>query len=204
MEADWAVEIGSELPVIDALWPGFIDLAAAPDRIVEIEEAQQFSPLADVLLQINQPAGSDAGKNPFRFWTAKCDLWEPEDWDPYEMSASQLHADTALACYIDILPGGSAKFPHALFSEWQHAERCARELVLALRKKELASSRIDCIVRSARAGELEGFGITAYVTACGAGKDAAASALANALRVFTGALAVTDEHDSMKNLLPLQ
>ena len=32
MEADWEVEIGGGAPVIDALWPGFVDLRAARAR----------------------------------------------------------------------------------------------------------------------------------------------------------------------------
>ncbi len=46
MEADWEVEIGGEdgdsAPIIDALWPGFIDLRRFPDRVAEITEAAGF------------------------------------------------------------------------------------------------------------------------------------------------------------------
>jgi hypothetical protein len=30
MEADWEFEVGGDAPVIDALWPGFVDLRLSP------------------------------------------------------------------------------------------------------------------------------------------------------------------------------
>ena len=38
MEADYEVEAGGEAPVIEALWPGFVDLRLQPERIGEIQE----------------------------------------------------------------------------------------------------------------------------------------------------------------------
>jgi hypothetical protein len=204
LEADWAVEIGADLPVIVALWADFVDLAAAPDRAFELQETKQFSALADALLQINCSGGSDTSVNQLGFWTAKCDLWEPEEWDAFEMNANADQANAAIACYIDILPRGPAGAPHALFRKWQQAEQCAHRLVMKMRRRELACSRIDCVVRSAQAAEAEGFGITTYLTACGRDKTAAASALASALQIFTEALAGIPAQDSTENLLPLQ
>ena len=205
MEADWAVEIGPGLPVIDALWPGYIDLAATPDRIGEIQEAIQCPSLAQALLQINQsntdPVSGDSGG----FWTTKCDLWEPDNWDPYEMDASEEQAQAAIACYIDILPRSAGA--HACFRQWQNAEQCARELAVAIRKRELAAARIDCIVRSCIAQSTdartqEGFGITLYLTSCGADQEAASRTLSAALQIATESLTVM--HHSPTNLLPLQ
>jgi len=42
MEADWEVEVGGGSPVIEALWPGFVDLRLYPERIGEIQEAAGF------------------------------------------------------------------------------------------------------------------------------------------------------------------
>jgi hypothetical protein len=39
MEADWSVEIGAGLPVIDADWPGFVDLRRDIRSIDSIPEA---------------------------------------------------------------------------------------------------------------------------------------------------------------------
>ena len=46
MEADWEVEIGGDAPVIEAQWPGLVDLRANPERICEIAEASAFPPLS--------------------------------------------------------------------------------------------------------------------------------------------------------------
>ena len=82
MEADWEVEIGGGAAVIEAEWPGFVDLRADAGRVVEIAEAAAFPPLAGLLLALN------AAESPV--WTSKCDLWEPEPG--------------ARAIYIDMLP----------------------------------------------------------------------------------------------------
>ena len=38
MEADWEVEVGGGAPVIEADWPGFVDLRGEPERVNEMEE----------------------------------------------------------------------------------------------------------------------------------------------------------------------
>jgi len=70
MEADWEVgdrrrSAGDRSPLA-----GFVDLRAAPERIVEIAEAAAFPPLAGLLLALNAPESP--------VWTSKCDRWEPE------------------------------------------------------------------------------------------------------------------------------
>ncbi len=94
MEADWEVEIGGDAPVIEAEWPGFIDLRMQPSRISDIAEATAFLPLADFLSALNQESS--------QVWTSKCDVWEPDL--------------TATACYIDLLPRDGK-----VFSQWQQA-----------------------------------------------------------------------------------
>jgi hypothetical protein len=88
MEADWEVEIGGGAPVIEALWPGFVDLRSHPDRLGEIAEAATFPPLAVLLRALNSPESP--------VWTSKCDVWEPET--------------AALAAYIDMLPSDGTIF----------------------------------------------------------------------------------------------
>jgi len=141
MEADWEVEIGGGAPVIEALWPGFVDLRIAPERIVEITETADFAPLAALLLALN------ASDSPV--WTSKCDRWEPEP--------------DALAFYIDMLPREGA-----VFSEWQQAEGFCRTYVDRLNATALPDCGPNCsvelVVRQAVAGEAEGFGVTAYLS----------------------------------------
>jgi hypothetical protein len=173
MEADWEVEIGDGAPVIEADWPGFIDLRSLPERIGEIEEAADFPPLAALLLALNAAASP--------LWTSKCDLWEPEP--------------AALACYIDLLP-----LAGKVFAEWQHAETFCGEYVARLALIALpecgpdrnSESSPDCsialVIRQAIAGSTEGFGITAYLSAKGRDQADAAAALAIVITAFSGAL----------------
>lgn len=201
MEADWAVEIGPEMPVIDALWPGLVDLLAMPERIAEIAEAAAFAPLARALLRMHEPidpvetAGLEAEiargsvSHRYAFWSAKCDLWEPEAWDADEMEAGADEAQAALACYIDMLPRSIAPATRLLFADWRDAERCAEWLAKAMREEPLCCCRIDLVVRAAVTAEAQGFGITAYVTACGADREAAAAVLGSALERWVRTLA---------------
>jgi hypothetical protein len=52
MEADWEFEVGPDAaglaaPVIDALWPGFVDLRRAPELAWHLPEAAQLPALAE-------------------------------------------------------------------------------------------------------------------------------------------------------------
>ena len=161
MEADWEVEVGGGAPVIEALWPGFVDLRQNSERIGEIQEAAIFPALAGLLLSLHE-AGSPV-------WTAKCDLWEPEA--------------NELACYIDLLPVAGV-----VFAQWKQAEACCRESVALLTSVPLPECRVDLIVRQAIVGETEGFGVTAYLSATGRDRSEAAETLAAALVAFAGAI----------------
>jgi len=148
MEADWEVEIGGGAPVLDATWPGFVDLREQPERIADITEAAAFPPLARLLCALNA-AGSPV-------WTTKCDLWE----QPSAVDSEQL----TLACYIDLLPCAGR-----VFAEWKQAEIFCRICVARLANLELPNCQVELIVRQALAAEKEGYGITAYCS--GTGKD---------------------------------
>jgi hypothetical protein len=178
MEADWEVEVGGGAPVIEALWPGFIDLRRSPDRIGEIAEAAAFPALANLLLILNGPGSP--------LWTAKCDVWEPK---PDELASAAMAspavsaAQAALACYVDLLP-----LEGQVFRQWQQGEALCREWVARLAAVPLPECRVDLIVRQAIAGKAEGFGVTAYLGAAGLDRSAAAAALAAALAAFAGAI----------------
>ena len=192
MEADWEVEIGSGAPVIEALWPGFIDLRRTPERIGEIEETRKFPALAEALLRLNRPGSSidpmlDDLPSGSQVWTSKCDLWTLDrsfdPWDPDEMDATPVESLVALACYIDLLPGNAS-----LFAGLAEAETWARGAVGRLRKTVCHCCRVDLVIRRAFKGDGEVLGITAYTTACGADSNAAEEALNCALRALVSAV----------------
>jgi len=181
LEADWEVEVGGSAPVIEAPGPGFIDLRSEPLRIIEIAEATDFPPLADLLLALNA-AGSP-------LWTSKCDVWEPEPG--------------ALGCYVDLLPLRGSVFP-----EWGRAEAFCRGLVeriiprapaaekqpgrhpiLIAEDRCKSSASIMLVVRRAIARQCDGFGVTAYFSADAHCSPDAASAVAPAMVAFSNALA---------------
>lgn len=177
MEADWEIEIGGGAPVIDAAWPGFIDLRADPKRVHEIGEAALFPALADALLTLNTPASP--------VWTSKCDLWEPPDYDPDEMEADRALAKQALACYLDLLPRSD--------SQWTSPEMAVaacKSWCGALHSIALPNCRADFVVRRACiTPDCESLGVTAYLTACGADLPAAQRALTAALAVLADVVA---------------
>ena len=178
MEADWEVELGGDAPIIDAFWPGFIDLQKLPNRVSEIAEIRQLPALGKLLLRLN-----DAQTSPV--WTAKCDVWIVEAFDPDELDAPTGSAEHALACYIDLLPRSDQQwsFPAKAVAD-------CKALCAHLRSVALRCCRADFIVRGAfLTPGTSDLGITAYLTACGAAPNLAASALSAAAHALADALA---------------
>lgn len=172
MEADFEFEIGPGLPVIDAAWPGLVDLRSDPERVKEIGETSRAAGLAQFLLRLNSSASP--------FWTAKCDVWLQEGIDPDELDAPANEAAFAVACYIDLLPGEGANWATP-----DHAESFCRELVGKLRRVPARRCRADLVVRRAMVcGVDQSLGITAYLAGCGGSETDAAEALTTALSAF--------------------
>lgn len=190
MECDWEIEIGAGAPVIDAAWEGYVDLCATPGRVDKISEAGRMPSLAETLVRLNSPASV--------FSTTKCDVWPVEEFDPDEMDADRESATSAQACYIDLIPA------HAGISSTVDgvADWC-RRLCLDLRTRPLRQCRVDTIVRRAFAtADIEGIGVTVYVTACGSSPQGALAALSSALRTLADsvlALAAADQQQSKYN-----
>jgi len=183
MEADWEVEVGGGAPVIEALWAGYVDLRQSPERVEEIAEATAFPALGRLLLALN---GADSP-----VWTAKCDVWEPEEAElgAVELESRERVAQVvalprcALACYVDLLPREGN-----VFAQWKQAEDFCREWVARLAAFTLPGCSANLIVRQAIAGEAEGFGITAYLSAESGDHTASAEALAATFSAFTNAI----------------
>ena len=175
MQADWEFEVGGDAPVIDALWLGFVDLRAARERVRELPETSQCVGLATALEKLNSP------RSPV--WTCKCDFWPELDageFDGDELDSPAGECSSATAVYIDMLPAanGAWRLP-------QLAEAAARELYARLAAVPLRCCRADLIIRRAVVAlDATDFGITAYLTACGAGAEDAARTLEAVLAEF--------------------
>ena len=174
MEADWAAEIGSDLPVIEADWPGFIDLRSNPDAVRQISEAAHNAALRQVLLQLNAPP------SPLR--TTKCDVWTlaAEEIDPLEFDCVPDAERLGIASYIDVIA-----LDPALFASFERHESWVQSAAKALRSAHPTPGRVDLVVRAAHAADRNGFGITLYVAGCGPDAASAQASWANALELAT-------------------
>jgi len=186
LEAEWEFEVGGDAPVIDALWPGFVDLrwTAQPgsdgaSRVRNLEETALFPALGAALETLN------AENSPV--WTSKCDFWpalKPEDFDGDELDAPIASSSHAVGCYIDLLLKGDQQgtFPDRIASRCKH-------LCASLHDVSLRCCRVDLIVRRAQITPNQtDVGITAYFTACGATPVEAARMLEVALEAFARVL----------------
>ena len=174
MEADWAAEIGPDLPVIEADWPGCIDLRSNPDALQQVSEAADDPALRQALLQLNAPA------SPLR--TTKCDLWTlaPGEIDPLEFDCDPDAERLGIASYIDVIA-----LDPTLFVSFERQESWAQSAAKALRRAHPIPGRVDLVVRAARAADRNGFGITLYVAGCGPDAASAQASWANALELAT-------------------
>jgi hypothetical protein len=182
MEADWEFEISRDAPVIDAHWAGFVDIRAHPECASSLPEVAHFPTLAETLIGLNSQ-GSPV-------WTSKCDFWSvnPEEFflDADELDAPPSMLAAASACYMDLLA--------CLTERWENPDRTAQDcatLCASLHSIQLRCCRADFVIRKAVLAGEEGFGVTAYFTACGSSKETSKTVLAQALHVFVDtALAV--------------
>jgi hypothetical protein len=176
MEADWEAEIGNGAPVIDACWLGFVDLSMAPDQAAQLPEARELPALAAALVRLNAPLSP--------VWTAKCDLWYPEQFDPDELDAPAEAGKYAIACYVDLLLRNDEQWATP-----EHAIATCKALCSFLHMITLRCSRADLVMRRALISPArQDLGITAYLTACGSTHAEAAPTLASALRIFADAV----------------
>lgn len=176
MEADWSVEVGPQLAVIDAGWPGFIDLRASRDSVVQIPETKGHQALREVLLALNAPESP--------LFTVKCDAWElkSSEIDPAEFDCTPADAQMGVACYVDVLARETA-----IFGVFARHEAWAQAVAVRLREFAFGCGRVDLVVRGAHAGGQEGFGITLYAAGCGEDSKAAHAAWGAVLRAAVAA-----------------
>jgi hypothetical protein len=156
MEADWTAEVGSDLPLIEVDWTGFVDLRHEPNSIGRIAEARSLPRLHDALVLLNGPDSP--------VFTSKCDVWPLacEDLDPMEFETSPSEALIGCAAYIDVI----ARDPE-LFGSFAGHERWVRSATTRLRAIRLSYGRVDLVIRAAQASGRAGFGITLYAAGCG-------------------------------------
>jgi hypothetical protein len=179
MEADWEIEVGGGAPVIEARWVGFVDLQRFPRRVRQLPEIHELPGFADALKRLNERASP--------VWTSKCDVWGDvgrDEFDPDELDAPLGTDRYAMACYVDLLPKSD--------QQWASQEKAivaCKKLCAHIHSIGLRCCRVDLVVRRAfTTGKSMGFGVTAYLTACGPTVSQAKAVLSSALDAFTDAV----------------
>ncbi len=179
MEADWEFDVGGDAPVIEAQWPGFVNLREDPRRACELTEVRQLPGLADALARLN------AANSPV--WTSKTDVFDPSPIDFDELDATREEAEHSIACYIDLLMRSDQvwNFPFK-------AEQSCRVLCKRLREVPLLCCRIDLVVRRVYIHpDINDLGATAYLAACGRSEGDARARLEECLAAFVAAIITT-------------
>lgn len=182
MEADWSVEIGPDLPCIDVLWEGFIDLRTRLTDIRAVQETQHFA-LHEALLALNSKSSP--------LLTSKCDVWSlaSDEIDADEFDTNSENARVGFAAYIDILERDPACFASFAF----HEKFCV-ELVSQLRRCALRQCRVECVLRAARLNEKHGYGVTLYAAGSGVDEDGAYTAWQSSLSAAVAATIAIATH----------
>jgi hypothetical protein len=180
MEADWEIEIGADAPVIDAYWAGFVDLRVSSEPARLFPETVEVPALAEMLMRLNAPSSP--------VWTSKCDLWQPETFDPDELDATPEEGSVAIACYVDLLPRTGRQWLSPMSAVGWCKSVCSR-----VHTSPLRCSRADLIIRRALQASDNGsdelkVAITAYLTACGPTHVVAVANLSSALTVFADSI----------------
>jgi hypothetical protein len=186
MEADWAVEVGPDLPSIDVPWEGFVDLRHDPSAVQALAEVAMHRAMREAIIMLNTP--------PSPVFTAKCDAWTMARYeiDPDEFAAHAEQARGGFASYIDILRRDPARL-----ASFEFHERWARRLTGRLRNISLPNGRVDLVIRPASANSYSGYALTLYTAGCGA--DAIA-AYASWEAVLHAAVTATISLDSSPSL----
>lgn len=185
MEADWSVEIGSDLPVMDAAWDGLVDLRSSPEKVDEIEEARRKPAMREALLVLNS--------NDSPVFTTKCDCWtlSEAEIDPDEFAASRENARLGFASYVDIVDRDRARF-----TSFDTHEQWARAMTEVMHALDVHQGRVDVVVRAAVLHAQNGFGVTIYAAGCGAREADACAAWRAVLAAVAAATIVQSRASS--------
>jgi len=161
MDADFAVELGREDPVLDFPWTdpagelAYVDVKRHPELLAKISEAETFPELRDFLRIVNSTRSAVE--------TAKCDAWVTTDLNAEE---EVYGASKKFASYVDAL----FCVDESRLSLASH-EQLAKKLVELLRRApEIPAVAEICVRRcffSNRDDVREGCYFTVYVSGYG-------------------------------------
>lgn len=192
MDADFAIELGHEDPVLDFPWKdpsgklAYVDVKRHPELIAQIEEAERFPELKEFLRALNSVRSMVE--------TAKCDTWHTEVLNAEEDIYNASHK---FASYVDVVfSAGIGNLTDSELSSLRQSlsahERFASKLVGLLRRAPDMPLAAEICVRRCyfdeSAGIHEGFYCTLYVGGYGNDEDTARQNWGLALKLVASAI----------------
>lgn len=182
MDADFAIELGSEDPVLDFPWKdpdarlAYYDLKRHPELLASVSEANEYPELSDFLRAVNSPRSD--------LESAKSDVWATR-----ELSAAEEIYDSELkfAAYVDLL-FSKVDIRHSLPAY----QSFVKEFVELLRRTPDTPSAVEICVRrcyfGSDSGVQDGFYFTLYVSGYGHEEGAARLNWAVAMKLTANAI----------------
>jgi hypothetical protein len=187
MDADFSIELGADDPVLDLPWKdpegkiSYVDIKRHPDWITQIDEAERFHELKDVLRTLNS---SRSGVE-----TAKCDAWMTRELTVEEDIYEASHK---FSSYVDIVFSKTDAARSSRRLLFAAHERFADELVKLLRGAPANASSAEICVRRCYFQEggaiQEGFYFTLYVSGYGCDESEARQKWGVGLRLLGNAI----------------
>lgn len=161
MQADFAVELGADDPVLEIPWSAedggtrYWDLKRHPELIANLEEVTRVPELGHFLAKVNSSTSA--------LESAKCDAWSSNEINPEE----EIFENPQKFCsYVDLLFANEAK----RFALPEH-ERLAKGLVELLKRAPEISATAEFLIRRCyfedEEGIRDGFYFTFYLFAYG-------------------------------------
>jgi len=138
VQADYAVELGRDDPVLQLPWsapdagPRHYDLKRHPELVAEIAEVVRVPELGEFLAAINAPTS--------QLESAKCDAWFSAEMDADE---DIFAAERKFGSYVDLVLGGNRRFSFAAH------EKLAKRLTELLRGVPEIPAQAEFMVRRA-------------------------------------------------------
>jgi len=181
VQADYAVELGRDDPVLQLPWsapdggPRHYDLKRHPELVADIAEAVCVPELGEFLAAINAPTS--------QLESAKCDAWSSSEMDADE---DIFAAARKFGSYVDLVLGGNERFSFAAH------EKLAKRLTELLHGVPEIPAQAEFIVR--RAGFEDGqevrrgFYLTFYLFGYGPDEARARQQWAIALKLVQTAI----------------
>lgn len=136
MQADWAVELGSEDETLEVPWaapdhgPRYLDLKRHPELLLEIDEARRELELGEFLAATNGTASF--------LETAKCDAWAGTEIQPKEETFGASHK---FGSYVDLFFADDRRY------SFPEHERLAKRLSQLLRRVPEIPAAAEFLIR---------------------------------------------------------